>query len=176
VKTGGGMIMINHYKIGGHVNNKNFMQIIAFILFLSISGIAYCGNDLSYDGTVNLIKDTMASSTSDYRKESYGYIRFNNCSLDFNVFGTYPVGDLYNIKFSNIDFSSLNYQVSKIDHDYTAFIILNFNNSFQSKDDSKDLTIRTVVINVSTDDKAQILFKAFLHLGELCGAQNKFKN
>jgi hypothetical protein len=152
------------------VKYKNIIPIIATILFLLLNGIAYCDNELSYDETVNLIKDTMANSTSDARKESYGYIRFNKCNLDYNVFGTYPVGDLYNIKSSNIDFSSLNYQLSKTGHDYTAFIILNFNNNIQSKDDFKDLTIRTVVINVSTDEKAQILFKAFLHLGELCGA------
>jgi hypothetical protein len=112
----------------------------------------------------------MANSTSDYRKESYGYIRFDKCSLDFNVLGTYPVGDLYNIKFNTIDFSSLNARVSKAGHDYTAFIILNFNNSFQFKDQFRDLSIHTVVVNVSTDEKAQLLFNAFLHLGELCGA------
>ena len=150
---------------------KNIILITTTIFFFLFSGIAYCDNELSYDDTVNLIQKTMASSSSDYRKESYGYINLNKCRLDYNVFGTYPVGDLYNIKFSNIDFSSLNYQISKAGHDYTAFIILNFNNSFQSKDDLKTLTIRTVVVNVSTEENAQILFKAFLHLGELCGAQ-----
>jgi len=152
---------------------KIIISIIVTFSFLLFSGIAYCDSGLSYDDTVNLITKTMVSSTSDYRKETYGYIRFDKCSLDYNVFGTYPVGDHYNIKFSNIDFSSLNYQVSKTGHDYTAFIILNFKNAFQIKDDFKELTVHTVVVNVSSDEKAQILFKAFLHLGKLCGVQNK---
>jgi hypothetical protein len=112
----------------------------------------------------------MASSTSDYRKEKYGSITFDKCILDYSVSGRYPVGDLYNMKFSSIDFSSLNYQASKAGHDYTAFIILNFNNYIQYKDDVKSLKIRTIVVNVFSDEKAQLLFKAFLHLGELCGA------
>jgi hypothetical protein len=145
------------------------------ILFLFINGNAYCDKGLSYDDTVYLIKKTMANSTSDYRKESYGYIRFNKCSLDYNVSGTYPVGDLYNIKFSNIDLTSLNYQESKVGHDYTYFIILNFNNYFKYHDNIKEIPIRTVVVNVSTEEKAHMLFKAFLHLGELCGAQKSPK-
>jgi hypothetical protein len=153
------------------VKIKNLTSIIFTIVLILISSIAYCDNERSYDDTVKLITETMANSTSDYRKESYGYIRINNCILDYNVSGTYPVGDFYNIKFSNIDLSSLNYQESKVGHDYTAFIILNFNNYFKSENNSKDLTIHTVVVNVSTDEKAQILFKAFLHLGMLCGAQ-----
>jgi hypothetical protein len=61
--------------------------------------------------------------------------------------------------------------MSKEGHDYTAFIILNFNKPFQSNDGSKILTIRTAVINVSDDEKAHTLFQAFLRLGELCGAR-----
>jgi hypothetical protein len=151
---------------------KNIILFIATILLVTINGIAFCDGELSYDDSVNLIQKTMANSTSDYRKESYGYIRFDKCILDYNVSGTYPVGDLYNIKYSTIDFSTLNYQASKVGHDYTAFIILNFNKSFQAKDQFKDLTIRTVVINVSDDEKAQTLFNTFQHLGELCGARN----
>jgi hypothetical protein len=115
----------------------------------------------------------MANNTSYARKENYGYIRFNKCSLDYNVMGTYPVGDLYNIKFSNIDFSSLNDRLSKTGHDYTSFIILNFTNDIRLKDNTKELNIHTVVVNVSTDEKAQELFDAFLHLGKLCGAQKQ---
>jgi hypothetical protein len=152
------------------INSLTFIAII--IVVLLINGNAYSDNERSYDDTVKLIKETMANSTSDYRKENYGYINISKCNMDYNVAGTYPVGDLYNIKFSNIDLSSLNYQLSKVGHDYTAFIILNFNKNFQAKDDFKDLTIRTVVVNVSTDEKAQLLFKEFLHLGELCGAKN----
>jgi len=154
----------------GNVKIKNIIATIATILFMVNSSIAYSDNDLSYDDTVKLIMETMANSTSDFRRESYGYIRFDKCSLDYNVLGTYPVGDLYNITFSNIDFTSLNYQTSKAGHDYTAFVILNFDNPFQYNDGSKDLTISTTVVNVSTDEKAQILYKAFLHLRELCGA------
>lgn len=143
---------------------------VTIILVLLINGIAYSDDERLYDDTVKLIQETMANSTSDYRRETYGYININKCIMDYNVSGTYPVGDLYNIKFSNIDFSSLNYQVSKVGHDYTAFIILNFSKDLYSKNYNQDLTIRTVVVNVSTDEKAQLLFKAFLQLGELCGA------
>jgi len=149
---------------------KTSISIITSVFFLSATVIACCGSELSYDETVNLLKDTMAISTSDARKESYGYIKFDKCSLNYMVSGTYPVGDLYNISFSNIDFSSLNYQATKAGHDYTAFVILNFDNYFTAKDDSKELTIRTTVINVSSDEKAQILYRAFLRLGELCGS------
>ena len=150
---------------------KNIISALATILFIASSSIAYCDNELSYEDTINLIKETMANSTSAYRKESYGYIRFDKCSLDYNVMGTYPVGDLYDIKFSNIDFTSLNYQASKAGHDYTPFIILNFNSSFKCKDEFNELTIHTLVVNVSSDEKAQVLYKAFLHMGQLCGAK-----
>jgi hypothetical protein len=149
---------------------RNTIVFIA-VLLVSINGIALCDAELSYEATVDQVKETMVNSTSDYRKESYGYIRFNKCILDYNVSGTYPVGDLYNIKYSAIDFSTLNYQASKVGHDYTAFIILNFNKPIQANDQFKELTIRTIVINVYDDEKAQILFRAFLHLGELCGAR-----
>jgi hypothetical protein len=165
----------NNYKKGSQMKIKNIISIMVTILFLLINGNAHCDNGLSYDDTVYLIKKTMVDSTSDYRKESYGYIRFNKCSLDYNVSGTYPVGDLYNIKFSNIDFASLNYKESRVGQDYTDFIILNFNNYVRYNDNVKDIPIRTVVVNISTDEKAQLLFKAFLHLGELCGAQKSPK-
>jgi hypothetical protein len=150
---------------------KDIISITTVMSFFLFNGIAYCNSDQSYSDTVDVIMKTMAGSTSDYRKESYGYIRLNKCSLDYSVSGTYPVGDLYTIRYSNIDFSSLNYEASKAGHDYTAFIILNFKNPIKAKDRSNDLTIHTVVVNVSDDEKAQILFKAFLHLGELCGAR-----
>ena len=140
------------------------------VAVLLIQGAAYCDNGLSYDDSVKLITKTMAESTSEARKESYGNILFDKCILNYRVLGTYPVGTLYDIKFSNIDFSSLNPQMCKTGHDYTAFIALNFNKYLQSKGDFRDIAIRTLVINVSNDEKAQVLFKAFLHLGELCGA------
>lgn len=149
---------------------KSTISIIAAVLFLLITSSAYCGSERSYDDTVDFIKETMASSTSSERKESYGPIKINKCILDYNVSGTFPAGGHYNITYSAIDFSSLNYQVSKAGHDYTAFIILNFSKDINAKDTFKELTVHTVVINVSTDENAQLLFKAFLHLGELCGA------
>ena len=164
----------DHGLMRGNVKVKNIISTIAAVLLIVNSSIAYSDDDISYDDTVTLIKETMANSTSDYRRESYGYIRFDKCSLDYNVLGTYPVGDIYNIRFSNIDFTSLNYQASKAGHDYTAFVILNFDNPFQYNDGFKNLTISTTVVNVSSDEKAQILYKAFLHLRELCGANKGF--
>lgn len=153
------------------MKNNYLPLIMATALLLVSNGVAYCDNLLAYEETVTLIKETMLSSTSDLRKESYGSIKFDKCSLNYSVSGTYPIGELYDINFSNIDFSSLRQRESKTGHDYTAFIILNFNNYFRSKSDFKNTTNRTMVINVSTDEKAQLLFKAFLHLGELCATQ-----
>ena len=152
------------------MKTKKIISVMAAITSLLIQGTAYCGDEPSYDDTVNLIQKTMAGSTSDARKESYAYIRFDKCNMEYRVLGTYPVGALYDIKFSNIDFSSLNTKMSNRGHDYTAFIALNLNNYFKSKGDFKEMAIRTLVVNVSNDEKAQVLFKAFLHLGELCGA------
>ena len=153
------------------MKTKNIIFITAIILSLLSSGITYGDDGPSYEATVNSIKATMAGSTSDARKESYNYIRFNKCIMDYNVLGTYPVGSLYDIRFSGVDFSSLNYQASRTGHDYTAFIILNFDKPLHSKGDFIDLTIRTLVVNVSNDEKAQLLYRAFSHLGDLCGAR-----
>lgn len=150
---------------------KQIISTMVVISGLLISAKAYCGNELSYEDTIRSLQETMANNASDVRKESYDYIKFDKCRLEYRVLGTYPVGDLYDIKFSNIDFSTLNYQVSKVGHDYTAFIVLNFGNYFHSKDGFKNLEIHTLVVNVSSDEKAQQLFKTFLHLGELCGAR-----
>ena len=152
------------------MNIKYFIPLITTILFLSFEDVSYCSNALSYEDTVKLIQEIMVDSTSYVRKDSYRYINFKNCILDYNVKGTYPVGTQYDIKYSNVDFSSLNYQVSKVGHDYTAFVILSFNNNIQAKEVVKNISIRTIVINISDYEKAQILYKAFLHLGELCGA------
>ena len=149
---------------------KNVISMLVMLSLVTITGIAYGDNKLSYDETVSLIKETMVNGTSEARKESYDYIRFNECLMDYNVLGTYPSGGLYNLAFHNIDFSSLNYQASKVAVDYTSFIILNFNKYLQSTDAMKVLNIRTVVINVSDDEKAMILFEAFSNLGKLCGA------
>jgi hypothetical protein len=136
-----------------------------------VGSIAYGGEVPAYEETANFIKETMAYNTSYIRNESYGYIKIDHCALGYNVSGTYPSGGLYNITYSNLDFSSLNPRVSKVGNDYTPFIVLNFENYFQVKDGSQIRTIRTAVVNVSTAAKAQALFNAFLHLGELCHAQ-----
>jgi len=156
--------------IGGYVKTKSVLVVIVSVLLLCISVSCYGDSEQLYDETVNLIKETMASNTSVSRKESYKYINFDKCVLQYHVSGTYPVGDLYNITFSDIDFSGLNYKLSRTGHDYTAFVILNFNKHIKFKDDFKELTVETVVINMFDDAAAQLLFKAFLRLGELCGA------
>jgi hypothetical protein len=146
--------------------------IVAAILTLFMGGAAYCdsGPGPSYEDTITLISKTMATSTSGYREESYGYINFNKCNLDYNVSGKYPAGPGYNIKFSGIDFANLNSRDSKLGHDYTAFVILNFNKSLEYSTGNNALKIRTVVVNLSDDESARVLFRAFLHLGALCGA------
>jgi len=147
---------------------KHIIPVITTILMLLINCVAYSYDGLSYDDTVSLIKETMVNSTSDARKESYGNIEFNKCLLSYTVYGTYPVGSLYTMKFSNIDFTSFNYNMSNLGHDYTSFVVLNFDGYFISKYDFNDITTRTVVVNVSGDERAKTLLNAFTHLGELC--------
>jgi hypothetical protein len=149
---------------------------IVVAISVCCGSFAYADNGHSYEDTVALLRETMAKNTSIFRKESYGPITFNACTLDYTVSGTYPVGDQYTLSFSNIDFSSLNYQVSKAGHDYTAFVLLNFNNKFIYRDGSKEIAVRTTVVNVRDDESAQTLFKAFLHLGELCGARQSIRS
>jgi hypothetical protein len=117
-----------------------------------------------------LIKELLPVISSNVRKEVYSFVRFNKCVLDYNVSGTYPVGTPYDINYSNIDFSSLNFQGSKVGVDSSYFIVLDFNNPFHYKTVSYERTVRTVVIDAASYELAQTLFKAFLHLGELCGA------
>jgi len=152
------------------VRTRSTTAIIVSLLLFSMGGNCHGDSNLSYDETVNLIKETMISNTSVARKERYSYINFNTCVFEYTVSGTYPVGDLYTIRFSNIDISSLNHTLSKTGHDYTAFVILNFNSPITFKDDFKELTVRSLVINTFDDEKAQLLFDAFSHLGEVCGA------
>jgi len=150
------------------VKTNNITFLVVTIVLLAMQSNAYCDSGLSYDETVRFIKTTMVDNPSDYRKESYGVVNLDKCSLDYSVAGTYPVGDLYNIKFSTIDFSSLDPQESKTGNDYTPFIILSFNNHFTSTDGYRQLKLRTLVVNLSSEEKAEVLFKAFLHLGEIC--------
>jgi len=145
---------------------------IVAVLSLTMRCIACADDDLSYDDTVNLIGKTMAGNTSVARQESYGPIKIDKCILNYRVFGTFPVGTPYDIQFSGIDFSSLNRHQSKTGHDYTAFIILNFTKPAIYRINATDTSIHSVVINTFDDKSAQILFKAVLHLGELCGAKD----
>ena len=150
---------------------KHCITLIATFLFLSICGTGYCDNGLSYNDTVKLIKELMPNISSNIRKESYGYINFHECILDYNVSGTFPVGTPYDIKYSNIDFSSFNHEVSKVNdskNDPSNFIIVNFNNSINYVTASNDFPVHTIVIDAASYGQAQTLFKLFKHLGELC--------
>jgi hypothetical protein len=128
-----------------------------------------CVPSSPYNDTVKLIKELLSGSSSAVRKESYSYIRFSECILDYKVSGTYPIGTPYEIKFSDIDFTSLNYQGSKVGKDYSDYIVLNFNNPANYKTFSDELTVHTIVMDAASNEQAQALFKAFLHLGEICG-------
>lgn len=150
----------------------NIMPVTVAILFLSMSCIAYGDNEPSYDDTVNSIRETMSRNTSVARQEHYEYIKIDKCILDYRVLGTFPVGTPYDIKFSEIDFSSLNYHQSSTGRDYTDFILLNFKKPATYRINGTDIPIHTVVINTFDDKSKKTLFKAFLHLGELCGAQS----
>jgi len=150
------------------VKINNITLLVVSIVLLAMQSSAYCDTGLSYAETVKLIKSTMEDSPSEYRKESYGAIKFDGCRLDYSVAGTYPVGDLYNIRFSAIDFSSLNPQGSKTGNDYTPFIVLSFENYFDSRDGYQELQLRNLVVNLASEEKAAVLVKAFLRLGELC--------
>jgi len=152
------------------VKSINILTIAATLFFLSFNGIGHCDSGLPYTDTVNLIKTLLSGISSDVRQESYGYIRFDECILDYNVSGYYPIGTPYDISFRHIDFSSLNYQKSKTGADSSHFVILIFNKPFNYKSTSKDMTASTAVIDAASYQQAQTLFKAFLHLGELCGA------
>jgi hypothetical protein len=149
---------------------RNILSITAAVLVVSLNGSAYGLNEVAYNDAVRFIATTMAGATSDARKESYNYIRFDKCKMEYNVLGTYPVGELYDTKFSNIDFATLNPRMSRTGHDYTAFIQLNFASPLRSKGNFNEMALSNLVVNVSSDEKAQLLFKAFLYLGELCGA------
>lgn len=144
------------------------IALVSMTCFLSSSKLSYCDSGLSYDDTVALIKKTMANNTSSYRQESYGYIKFDRCGLEYEVAGKYPVGSTYNIKYSGIDISSINPRESKVGHDYTAFLILSFKSYLEYNTGSNSLRVKTIVINASDDGATQKLLAAFLHLGQLC--------
>jgi len=131
------------------VKINNITLLVVSIVLLAMQSSAYCDTGLSYAETVKLIKSTMEDSPSEYRKESYGAIKFDGCRLDYSVAGTYPVGE-------------------KTGNDYTPFIILSFENYFDSRDGYQELQLRNLVVNLASEEKAAVLVKAFLRLGELC--------
>jgi len=90
--------------------------------------------------------------------------------MTYNVLGTYPSGGSYDITYRGLDFSSLDPSQSRFGHDYTSFIMLSFNNPVRYQQDGQELEIRTVVVNVSDDERAAALFDAFLRLARLCSA------
>ena len=145
------------------------ISVITAIL-LAAAGCGHCDDNLSYRETIGLIKETMARSTSVFRNESYGEIRFNACKLSYNVTGVFPSGGLYDMKFSDIDFSSLNANGSKTGSDYTPYLVLMFDKPFGYKEGSTDIGITALVVNVSGKNEARSLYRSFLHLGELCRA------
>jgi len=155
---------------GGYMKAVNIIPVLTAVLILASSWSAYAGNGRAYNETVALISKTMAEKTSAARKESYGPINIDRCILDYQVSGTYPGGTLYDIKFSDINFSSLNHDQSKTGHDYTDFILLNFGTPARYRLDAADRSVHTIVINTADAESAKTLFQAFLHLGELCGA------
>jgi hypothetical protein len=155
------------------VRTNNITLLIVALVLLTLPGIASCGDSRSYTETVNFIRTTMADYPSEYRKETYGPITFASCRLDYSVAGAYPVGDLYDIKFTGIDFSTLDPREAKTGNDYTPFIILSFKNHFTSRDGYQELKLRNLVINLSSEAKAAELYRAFLHLGALCSCQGR---
>lgn len=148
----------------------NMVPVMAALVLATMGRTAYCDNGLSYDDTVQLITKTMIGNTSVARQERYGYIKIDRCILNYKVFGTFPVGTPYEIKFDGMDFSSLNRQQSTIGRDYTDFIILNFSKPATYRIDATEIPIHSVVINTFDGASARTLFDAFHHLGELCGA------
>lgn len=154
----------------GEKTMRKILLSVAVVAGLLGHGGAWGETGASRSQVAEQISKLMGSSLSVARKESYHYIRFDDCSMNYNVLGTYPSGGLYDIKFSDLDFSALNPAESSSGHDYTAFLVLNFSKPVRYRTDSDDLRIQTVVVNASDDDSAKLLFGYFLKLGELCRA------
>jgi hypothetical protein len=144
-------------------------------LFLTMAcGTGQCGTASPYDETVSLIRATMTGNTSVARQESYGHISFDNCRMEYQVSGVYPVGGPYTITFSGIDFSTLNPAAVERGHDYTAFVMLRFDKSIKFKDEFKELAVKTLVVNMFDDEAAERLLNAFLRLGDLCSSTSNW--
>jgi hypothetical protein len=147
---------------------KSRVIAIVVVSLLSITNFAYCDSGSSYEESVAQVRETMTFHTSLFRQESYGYIEFDNCKLNYNVVGMYPAGGPYNIKYNNIDLSTFNPTQSKTGHDYTAYVVLNFDKNLEYRSTVNTLQIRTIVINVSDDQASQTLLNGFTRLGQLC--------
>ncbi|MBJ6726705.1 hypothetical protein [Geomesophilobacter sediminis] len=138
------------------------------LLSLSAVPLARAENTGSYPETVAAIERIMNCSKSPVRNDTYPYLRFQNCRLDYVVSGTYPVGTPYTLSFTGLDFSGLNPAESRTGHDYTAFVLLYFGTPFTYRDDVQEIKVRSTVVNVANDKDAAALLKAFFRLGELC--------
>ncbi|GFO61361.1 hypothetical protein GMST_36860 [Geomonas silvestris] len=145
---------------------------IALVLLVQLfcSAVAYAQADPTLEETARYLESTMAGGTSEARKESYRYVRVDACSMTYNVLGTYPSGGAYDITYQDLDFSALEPGESRFGHDYTSFVMLYFNKPVRYQQRGQELKIRTVVVNVSDDERAGQLFAAFLRLARLCSA------
>jgi len=121
--------------------------------------------------TAQQIEKLMTGSLSEARKESYRSISFADCTMAYNVLGTYPSGGLYDIRFAGLDFATLNRSQCSVGHDYTPFVTLTFDRAVSYRTDSDDLQVHTVVVNLGDFGQAQALYRQFLQLGELCAGK-----
>ncbi|GFO68424.1 hypothetical protein GMLC_20030 [Geomonas limicola] len=147
---------------------KIFLVVLMVQLFGS--SVAFAQPAPTLEETARYLERAMAGGTSEPRKESYRYVRADGCTLTYNVLGTYPSGGLYDITYRDLDFSSLDPAESRFGHDYTSFVMLYFDKPVRYQQGGEELKIRTVVVNVSDDERAGQLFEAFLRLARLCSA------
>lgn len=141
-------------------------------LVLSLSTAAAChGAGTSYDSTIASLTTAMAESTSTYRKETYDYITFDKCILNYKVSGTHGSGATYTTKWTGIDFSTFNVKESKAGSDYAGFVMLNFGTPALYDNGNATVPAHTVVVVVSDRGQAEALFKLFKRLGDLCRVQ-----
>jgi hypothetical protein len=143
------------------------------VVALSIMSTVACGGeDTSYQSTVSSIRSNMEGGTTTVRSESYDYIKFDTCSMEYRVRGIYPSGMPYSIRFSKLDFAQLNLAESKALDDYAAAVMLNFN-SPALYDNGEVLPVHTVMVLASDYERAQLLFGLFSRLGRICQSERR---
>jgi hypothetical protein len=148
----------------------NFMMLCAVAVLVIISGVAHASEDTPYESITSAIKDKMEGGTTEVRKESYDYIKFDQCFMEYRVNGTYPSGMPYSVRFSDMNFSVLNLNNLRASDDYAAFVLLNFKDPAHY-DNGKVLPVHTVVVLTSNYERAKELVDLFRLFGELCGAK-----